>query len=435
MKTFFKIDLNECPIVVLGCGHFFTAETLDGHMAMAEVYVQDQVGDFTGLQDTSVRLAGSVPRCPDCQSPVRQYCTQRYNRVVNRAVNDEMTKRFLVSGQEGLRELVARISELEQELDKSREEILQAVRQGAAHPTGVLSPPKVEQINKQLSERHANSRKFAKEIVFFRQKVADKNQPAQKLHDAVVSATRRLPVEEMMARLEVNQAVPLVTRDQRVTLGARLLQLQAYCSIYTDNYEIARALKSSPASSGIRNRGHEPEKTAKTFFEDCDVLIDDCRKESLPKFIVETIIHYAKVARGYESYCRSEDAGAKEALEHTQAARALLVEAEHLCEQRFQNADNLRTAVGEWLKLLGKEWYEEVTEEELAAVKAAMVSGPRGIATHSGHWYNCANGHPFAIGECGMPMQLARCPECGAPVGGEHHQAVEGVSRATDMER
>ncbi len=40
----------------------------------------------------------------------------------------------------------------------------------------------------------------------------------------------------------------------------------------------------------------------------------------------------------------------------------------------------------------------------------------------------------FAIGECGMPMQLARCPECGAAVGGAHHQAASGVTRAVQME-
>ena len=34
-----------------------------------------------------------------------------------------------------------------------------------------------------------------------------------------------------------------------------------------------------------------------------------------------------------------------------------------------------------------------------------------------------------------MPMEQARCPECGAPVGGENHRAVEGVTRAMDMER
>lgn len=75
-----------------------------------------------------------------------------------------------------------------------------------------------------------------------------------------------------------------------------------------------------------------------------------------------------------------------------------------------------------------------MTTEEIEAIKKAMLSGPRGIASHSGHWYNCVNGHPFAIGECGMPMELARCPECGANIGGQHHQAVQGVTRAEDME-
>jgi hypothetical protein len=42
------------------------------------------------------------------------------------------------------------------------------------------------------------------------------------------------------------------------------------------------------------------------------------------------------------------------------------------------------------------EWYEKVTADELAAIKAAMVGGPGGIATHSGHWYNCQNGHPVS---------------------------------------
>ncbi|KAJ5520817.1 hypothetical protein N7463_001270 [Penicillium fimorum] len=44
--------------------------------------------------------------------------------------------------------------------------------------------------------------------------------------------------------------------------------------------------------------------------------------------------------------------------------------------------------------------YETVTLEELQSIKTAMVSGRGGIASHSGHWYNCVNGHPFAIGEC-----------------------------------
>ena len=37
MKPHGEIDLNKTPFIVLHCGHFFTAETLDGHMGMAEV--------------------------------------------------------------------------------------------------------------------------------------------------------------------------------------------------------------------------------------------------------------------------------------------------------------------------------------------------------------------------------------------------------------
>ncbi|KAK3045581.1 hypothetical protein LTR09_012849 [Extremus antarcticus] len=104
-----------------------------------------------------------------------------------------------------------------------------------------------------------------------------------------------------------------------------------------------------------------------------------------------------------------------------ETAKTLLKSAAELCKQGFRDADALSHAVSEALKLLQRGWYEEVTAEELKAIKRAMVTGFRGIATHSGHWYNCANGHPFAIGECGMPMELARCPECSARIGGQSH--------------
>ena len=32
-------------------------------------------------------------------------------------------------------------------------------------------------------------------------------------------------------------------------------------------------------------------------------------------------------------------------------------------------------------------------------------------------------------------MQTSRCPQCGVPVGGQSHQLVEGVTRATDLEQ
>jgi hypothetical protein len=33
-----------------------------------------------------------------------------------------------------------------------------------------------------------------------------------------------------------------------------------------------------------------------------------------------------------------------------------------------------------------------------------------------------------------MPMETSTCPQCGATVGGQSHTAVEGVTRATDLD-
>ena len=44
-------------------------------------------------------------------------------------------------------------------------------------------------------------------------------------------------------------------------------------------------------------------------------------------------------------------------------------------------------------------------------------------------WWSCPNGHRYAVGECTMPMEKGKCPECGARVGGEFHVPVKGVER------
>jgi len=75
-------------------------------------------------------------------------------------------------------------------------------------------------------------------------------------------------------------------------------------------------------------------------------------------------------------------------------------------------------------------FYQAVTQEEKRAIAIAMQEQFRG----SGHWYTCEMGHPFTVGECGMPMQRARCPECGSPVGGQNHTPVQGVTSTSEFD-
>ncbi|XP_051530047.1 E3 ubiquitin-protein ligase rnf213-beta-like isoform X2 [Myxocyprinus asiaticus] len=52
--------------------------------------------------------------------------------------------------------------------------------------------------------------------------------------------------------------------------------------------------------------------------------------------------------------------------------------------------------------------------------------------------YLCKNNHACFVGECGKPMALSKCAECGVLIGGERHNPVEGftqVHRVSDMTR
>ncbi|KAG5914751.1 hypothetical protein E4U61_005373 [Claviceps capensis] len=82
-------------------------------------------------------------------------------------------------------------------------------------------------------------------------------------------------------------------------------------------------------------------------------------------------------------------------------------------------------------KMLNKGLYRPATIEELRAAFEALAGefGPGGT-----HWYACENGHYFTIGECGRPMEEARCPDCGAGIGGQGHDLAAGVRVADTIE-
>lgn len=400
MKTYREIDLNDTPIVVLGCGHFFTTETLDGHMGIEEVYLQDERGQFTGLRNVSAELARSIPRCPNCQCPVRQHCTKRFNRVINRAVIDEMSKRFLVNGKDELRKLERQILELEQDLERSRENVSLPIQLSVLRMVsggrGQLTATNMSKLTEILQERNAKCGNLERAIRLFGDRVADKNQPAQKLHDATVHAARQRSIDQLMTNLDITKSVPAIARDRLIIAGGRIAQVQVACIVLADKFSTVQKIKAIAAGSSIRIPGGAPEKLAKTFFDTCGRLIYDSAKENLPKIGTEASIYYARIARLYDSRCRSTNTDVDQASQYVKTAKELLLRAIALCKQPFQNADILRDAVEESIKMLRKEWYESVTAEELAAIKKAMVSGPDGIGTHSGHWYNCANGHPVS---------------------------------------
>lgn len=381
-KSYSEISIDETPIVVLSCGHFFTAETLDGHMEMAEVYVQDSGGEFLSLQENLGTLARGVPKCPDCQRPVRQYATQRYNRAINRAVIDEMSKKFLVSGKAKIQDFEREINQLEDGFEQSKNEFL---------------PPSFIGLSRQLGARYEMSEKLMKNIVNFLQLINDKHQPARKLFDATVKSIEDSEaVDRQLKRLTIQGSIVVTPRDHTIIFGGRAIQLKALYTVFVDRADLYQALKPTLNEAFPKSYETDLMRSSKNFFESCSKFISDCNSENVPKLNVEARLYFGRAARVYHVSFPDLRTTA-EAREVAASAREYLNEAKNLCAQPFPNADKFLIAAEKISKSLQMEWYEPISAEEMASIKNAMVSGSAGIMAHSGHWYNCQNGHPVSL--------------------------------------
>lgn len=391
MKTYAEIDVDLNPIVVLGCGHFFTAETLDGLVGMDTAYRSNHEGHFIALADFSSAFL-KMPQCPDCKRPVRQYATRRYNRIINRAVADESAKRFLVAGTDELKNFGIELERLEGQLAASHPDILRQIN--------VLPESRRNAVRPHFRSRWGACEKLRREISLFCKKSADRNHPFHKLYEATIHALRRLETDTLsdgFASLSIESPSHRFERDRRVTLTAEMALLKLEFVILEDMLGLNRALRHATIAEPLQWLGGPPLLRAKPFLRSCASFISSCSTQSLPKLAVEATLCHARMAQMFQSCLSLDEADMAKAIGFVADAKGYLDRASLLCDQLFQDAEELKEAVQKAIQLLNRERYEEVSPEEVAAIKRAMVGGPTGLATHSGHWYNCVNGHPVSL--------------------------------------
>ncbi|KAI6655776.1 E3 ubiquitin-protein ligase [Oopsacas minuta] len=63
---------------------------------------------------------------------------------------------------------------------------------------------------------------------------------------------------------------------------------------------------------------------------------------------------------------------------------------------------------------LNDKLFPTMMDDQFLFTKNAMTEG--------GKWYECPNGHPYFIGNCGRPWVVSTCRECGSQVGGSRHK-------------
>ncbi|KXN84450.1 NFX1-type zinc finger-containing protein 1, partial [Leucoagaricus sp. SymC.cos] len=109
---------------------------------------------------------------------------------------------------------------------------------------------------------------------------------------------------------------------------------------------------------------------------------------------------------------------------------------EDLIEERQWLNENCQKKVNAWRSECDKlevfivkgGIYEPLSTQELEDIVRSFDF------SHSGHFYNCQNGHTFVITECGGAMERACCPECKAPIGGLSHRIDSSNTRNRELE-
>lgn len=427
-----EIDLDENPCIIPSCGHILTLESMDGHMEIAKYYtISDADNSIIALKSNSIPFSTSeLKNCPMCRSPLRNI--NRYGRIVRRAWIDEATKKFIVWANA---QFVPLASRMEQAETKLRDHItkeqppksppLEEARLSSALHRLSLKPLRLvgsrnEQILVVLKTFKANTR--YREISLLRtdirrylKEVDEAEQPISRIHSLVEDARKHRGVNTDITD------IPSVLQVRSRLLATVLLLRCDYailsdCVIHGGGRASGEYLGNFCLSLALNRK-------------DCENLIQESQSKRQPVHEVEGLLYWARfvaLERGRSATVSDADMAAL-----VERARDKLQLARTICKIYSGQTGGMQAEVAQVEKMLrDATFYEPVTNLEKAAVYAAMAQSFQG----TGHWYHCANGHPFTVGECGMPMETARCPQCGATVGGSNHQAVAGVTPATDFE-
>lgn len=293
-KEYSEIDVNETPIVVLGCGHFFTGETLDGLVDISEVYSMSNTGELVALRDLSkLASSSSVPCCPDCKRPIRPFATRRYNRVINRAVMDETSKRFITRGREDLEKLERRLVGIEEDMETTQANARNGRLQADDDWNNLRKKSQAGSFDGPLMKLASDASKLRRDMDI-------RHQPSRKLFEAIVARRQRShaagvsgsdSLDQRMNKLSLDAETGVPDFDRRVTLGASLIWLKAREVALQQRISMAKkaGLVTTDAQKSVQIR-------ATRFMKDCAELIADARKAFLIRIEVGAILALAKTS-------------------------------------------------------------------------------------------------------------------------------------------
>ncbi|KAI0398028.1 hypothetical protein F5Y17DRAFT_413210 [Xylariaceae sp. FL0594] len=424
-----EVNLDEDPCIFPSCGHFITKSNMDGLMDLKSHYVMssDDQSNPVALLNTSMPFSmDEVKSCPTCRGPLRDIA--RYGRIVRRAMLDEASKKFISWSHSEYLKLANELTDVQVKLGGEAPPPATKAALGEEKKGGkvnLLSNGRFQQLAK-VGEwvgkpRYSDALGLRRRIQSFKDKVRKEEQPLQRVADHVLRAIKERPATGTFTFDE--SAIQM-----KGVLQASTLLLKCELVILTDFMATRKDLLTSRPELHL---------DLSEFMKECRQLVNMAEESKHRRQEAEGHIYLAQFC----AFARTLTPEPKEGSTATETSTEVRdrLKAQGMAEleiarklvTQFASLAPLSTEIDAVEKMLSDGvFYTTVSKDELSEVYKAMATEFGG----TGHWYTCTNGHPFTIGECGMPMELARCPECAAPVGGQNHTAVAGVNRADDIE-
>ncbi|KAM0233116.1 hypothetical protein ACHAP5_010505 [Fusarium lateritium] len=417
-RPYQEVNLDENPIVVLGCGHFFTGKVLDGLVGLDEVYFQDQDGQFAGLKDISSSFSVNLPFCPECKHPFRPFAAMRYNRLTNRAIIDDICKKFLVETRDSLQKL-------EKDL-RTAEKDLKATRASFSNSAGYWP-----------RGRHSKLEELRESTAMIERQAKQYTRAIKPLSDAVLTA-HCLSGERT---LSIAQQIDKVQLGEQLVLRLHLFTTKLYEVQLRDYFSATIKFVGSPSYKSLEKWSKSASlPPLEKSLNDCRELIKQAADTGHRRVAIAATLSFAKLERllyyskdsGVDQNHEKDSFEAIVAEDHTKSCRELLRAALVLCSKLSDNK-KLKKRVKKAIGIL-EPGRRVLSPHVLASLKSALDGRSSGLGTTSGRWCYCVNGHAFATGSFDVPLDAARCSECEEPVRGTDHQDSEGAIIVEDTE-
>ncbi|KAF2434363.1 hypothetical protein EJ08DRAFT_513978 [Tothia fuscella] len=420
-----EVDLGQYPCIFPRCGHFQTTQSMDAQMSMNTYYELDECGTVLRIKSaTSVPFSmDEIKSCAICRGSLRDI--SRYGRLIRRAMIDEATKKFIVWANQQYLPLASALQVEQDKLDLETRTVAQnSTAPKGREPVFGDHSDRVQlelkgALDKQLktlrmlpTQRYTTLLKLRNKLDSHRTTVRKEEQPFHAVFDLVQHARRKRGI---VAEFAFDESL----LQPRAYLLASALLIRCDLALLSDVLGRRFALKIDDCTTA---QFTENKKKCQELSQEAEQSQNRLQEMEGHLFYAQYISLELKTMPASHN---SLEALLKDGKEHIEHAKVLKGQFHH--ETHALHGDiNIVEKI-----LNGGTFYSVVTSKEMREVIAAMATEFRG----TGHWYYCANGHPFTIGECGMPMEQARCPQCGASIGGRNHQAVPGVTRADNLER